>query len=295
VATLKDGLTTYFKTFSGTVNRWGDYSAAQVDPVNDVDLWTIQEYAASPANRWGTWWGVLAPPPDLTIDDVSLAEGNSGTTNARFTISLSFPSSQLVEVDWVAKDGTATLADSDFQAASGRASFPPGTTTVSVDVPVVGDLKLEPNETFTVDLSNPLFGVIADAQGQGTILDDDTSRRLHTVAPCRLVDTRSTQSPLVGGSSRYVTVAGSCGVPVQALAVAVNVTAVNPGDVGDLRVFPPGPLAPLASTLNFATAKTRSNLAVVTLYGSALEVQCDMASGPAASTHLVLDVFGYFR
>ena len=167
VATLKDGLATYFKTFSGTVNRWGDYSAAQVDPVNDVDLWTIQEYAASPANRWGTWWGVLALPPDITIDDVSLAEGNSGTTNARFTISLSFPSSQLVEVDWVAKDGTATLADSDFQAASGRASFPPGTTTVSVDVPVVGDLKLEPNETFTVDLSNPLFGVIADAPGPG--------------------------------------------------------------------------------------------------------------------------------
>ena len=187
VATLKDGLASYFKTFSGTVNRWGDYSAAQVDPVNDVDLWTIQEYAASPANRWGTWWGVLALPPDITIDDVSLAEGNGSTTNARFTISLSFPSSQLVEVDWVAKDGTATLADSDFQAASGRASFPPGTTTVSVDVPVVGDLKLEANETFTVDLSNPLFGVIADAQGQGTILDDDAVPRM-SIDDVRIVE-----------------------------------------------------------------------------------------------------------
>jgi len=134
-------------------------------PVNDVDLWTLQEYAGTPANRWATWWGLLAPPPDITIGDVSLAEGNSGTTNARFTLSLSFASSQLVEVDWVAKDGTATLADSDFLAASGRASFPPGTTSVFVDVPVVGDVKLEPSETFTVDLSNPLQGVIADAQG----------------------------------------------------------------------------------------------------------------------------------
>jgi hypothetical protein len=173
VATLKDGQSSYFKTFSGTANRWGDYSAAQVDPRNDVDLWTLQEYAATPANRWGTWWGLLALPPDITIDDVSLVEGNAGTTNARFTISLSFASSQLVEVDWVAKDGTATLADSDFQAASGRASFAPGTTSVLVDVAVVGDLKLEPNETFSVELSSPLFGVIADALGQGTILDDD--------------------------------------------------------------------------------------------------------------------------
>jgi hypothetical protein len=52
---------------SATSNRWGDYSAACVDPVNGVDFWTIQEYAATPSagvDRWGTWW------VQLTIGDI---------------------------------------------------------------------------------------------------------------------------------------------------------------------------------------------------------------------------------
>jgi hypothetical protein len=175
VASLKDGLAKYVKTFGGPENRWGDYSATQVDPVNDVDFWTLQEYAEQPAgnDRWGTWWGHLALPPQISIDDVSLLEGNSGTTNAHFTVSLSFASTQQVEVDWAAADGSATLADGDYVASSGHLIFPPGTTSQFADVPVVGDLKLEPSETFVVNLSSPVFGTIADAQGQGTILNDD--------------------------------------------------------------------------------------------------------------------------
>jgi hypothetical protein len=42
-------------------NRWGDYSNSVVDPLNDFDIWTIQEYAASPSNNWGTWWGKIVP------------------------------------------------------------------------------------------------------------------------------------------------------------------------------------------------------------------------------------------
>jgi hypothetical protein len=66
--TLKAGEAAYYKTFSGTRNRWGDYSATVVDPVNDLDMWTIQEYASSPDfgngdNRWGTWWGKIAVSP----------------------------------------------------------------------------------------------------------------------------------------------------------------------------------------------------------------------------------------
>ena len=241
VATLKDGQASYFKTFSGTANRWGDYSAAQVDPVNDVDLWTLQEYASTPANRWATWWGLLAPPPDITIGDVSLAEGNSGTTNARFTLSLSFASSQLVEVDWVAKDGTATLADSDFLAASGRASFPPGTTSVFVDVPVVGDVKLEPSETFTVDLSNPLQGGIADAQGLGTILDDDGVPQM-SIDDVRVVEGNTGSST----ATFTVTLSNPSGSTVTASwstsngsATAGSDYAAGSGVVG----FPPGSLS----------------------------------------------------
>ena len=64
-AQYKAGAGSYFKTYSGTRNRWGDYSGTWVDPSDDTSMWTIQEYAKAPPNpnsgTWGTWWGALAP------------------------------------------------------------------------------------------------------------------------------------------------------------------------------------------------------------------------------------------
>ena len=65
-AVLKDGEAPYSRSEGGGSNRWGDYSSTAVDPRNDADLWTIQEYAAKPSgqkDRWGTWWGQVAPFP----------------------------------------------------------------------------------------------------------------------------------------------------------------------------------------------------------------------------------------
>ena len=59
---LKEGEAPYSKDYGSGRVRWGDYSGTVVDPVNDVDMWTIQEYAATPdsrGDRWGTWWGQL--------------------------------------------------------------------------------------------------------------------------------------------------------------------------------------------------------------------------------------------
>jgi hypothetical protein len=59
---LKAGEAKYHKTLGGTENRWGDYSSTVVDPANDSDFWTVQEYAAAPSggiDRWGTWWGKI--------------------------------------------------------------------------------------------------------------------------------------------------------------------------------------------------------------------------------------------
>ncbi len=60
VALLKAGLAPYYKTYGGTSNRWGDYSATAVDPGDNATFWTLQEYANSPSNTWGTWWGKFA-------------------------------------------------------------------------------------------------------------------------------------------------------------------------------------------------------------------------------------------
>lgn len=62
-AIFKEGLASYYKAFEGGPNRWGDYSSTLVDPANDIDFWSLQEYASRPqgSDRWGTWWAKLSP------------------------------------------------------------------------------------------------------------------------------------------------------------------------------------------------------------------------------------------
>ena len=57
---LKAGEASYFKDFGTGDNRWGDFTATVVDPVDDTSMWTIQEYAGQ-SNMWGTWWGSITP------------------------------------------------------------------------------------------------------------------------------------------------------------------------------------------------------------------------------------------
>ena len=113
------------------------------------------------------------PQPTISINDVSVTEGNSGTTNATFTLTLSHPSSQPITVNYATADGTATTADLDYNAATVTVTFAPGETSKTVNVAVVGDIKSENPETFTVNLSNATNATITKAQGVGTITNDD--------------------------------------------------------------------------------------------------------------------------
>jgi hypothetical protein len=112
--------------------------------------------------------------PTIAINDVSANEGNAGPTPFTFTVSLSNPSSQTVTVNYATADGTAMVADADYVAATGTVTFAPGATSEQVTVTVTGDTKFEPDETFTVNLTAPTNATIADGQGVGTILNDDT-------------------------------------------------------------------------------------------------------------------------
>jgi len=114
----------------------------------------------------------VAPLPTLSISDASVTEGNTGTTTATFTVSLSTAVSGAVTVNWATADGTAT-AGSDYVAGSGVISFAPGETSKAVNVTVNGDTAVEPNETFLINLSGPSGATTADAQGQATIANDD--------------------------------------------------------------------------------------------------------------------------
>ncbi|HEX7330044.1 MAG TPA: Calx-beta domain-containing protein [Pyrinomonadaceae bacterium] len=110
--------------------------------------------------------------PAISINDVTVIEGNSGTTPALFTVTLSSPSTQTISVNYATVNGTAS-SPSDYVAASGTVTFAPNQTSRSFSVQVIGDTTVEANETFFVNLSNPVNATLADSQAIGTILNDD--------------------------------------------------------------------------------------------------------------------------
>ncbi|MBC7929317.1 MAG: hypothetical protein H7Z38_02020 [Rubrivivax sp.] len=113
--------------------------------------------------------------PSLSISDVTVTEGDGGTTNAVFTVTLLPTSGQTVSVNFATADNTAT-AGSDYNSANGQLSFAPGDMSKTITVIVNGDAINEADETFSVNLSFPNNAVIPDAQGIGTITNDDTPR-----------------------------------------------------------------------------------------------------------------------
>ncbi|MFM6860941.1 MAG: beta strand repeat-containing protein, partial [Dolichospermum sp.] len=124
-----------------------------------------------------------APNLSLSINDVTLTEGNSGTKNATFTVTLSGETFQTVTVNYATANGTAT-AGSDYTATTGTLIFNvnPGETSKQITVSVLGDSLFEANETFFVNLSNATNASIADAQAQGTITNDDVALPTITLA-----------------------------------------------------------------------------------------------------------------
>src|SRR5213078_1579338 len=109
--------------------------------------------------------------PGISINDVTVTEGNSGqTTNATFSVSLSAASPQSITVDYSTANGTAT-ASADYVAKSGTLTFPANSSTPqTITIVVNGDNIDEIDETFAVNLSNPLHATIATGTGTGTII-----------------------------------------------------------------------------------------------------------------------------
>ncbi|HYO20820.1 MAG TPA: Calx-beta domain-containing protein [Flavisolibacter sp.] len=113
--------------------------------------------------------------PNLSIDNVSLAEGASNTQTFSFTVSLSSPApAGGVTFDIATADNTATTAGNDYVAKSltGQ-TIPAGSSTYTFDVSVNGDFNIEPDETFLVNVTNVTGATVLDGQGQGTITNDD--------------------------------------------------------------------------------------------------------------------------
>jgi hypothetical protein len=188
-------VTVQYATADGTATAGADYAAtsgtltippdasgilavAVLGDLLDEDAETFTVNLSNPVNATigdGQGVGTITdndPLPFLFAGDCATAEGDAGSTPCAFPVLLAPVSGRTVIVTYATADGTAT-AGSDYTTASGALVFPPGTTQQPVNVAVLGDAAVEPDEGFALNLSAPNNAVLSDAQGTGTILDDD--------------------------------------------------------------------------------------------------------------------------
>jgi CSLREA domain-containing protein len=188
------------------------------------------------------------PVVGFSIDDVTLAEGNTGTTAFTFTITKNGSTSQTTSVNWAAANGTAAAPEDFTAAASTPVTFLPGETSKQVTVLVNGDGNYEQNETFTVGLSSAVNALVSDASGLGTITNDDTQ-------PAFSIDDL-THAEGTAGTTDYtftVSLSAASGLPASVEYNTGNGTA-NAGS-GDYTGVP-------VTTLNFAAGETSKTLTI---------------------------------
>ncbi|HZF09807.1 MAG TPA: ExeM/NucH family extracellular endonuclease [Thermoanaerobaculia bacterium] len=168
-----------------------------------------------------------SPLPNLTINDVSLNEGNAGTTSFTFTVSLSAPAGPGgVTFDIATANNTATQPSDYTQKSLTAQTIPAGSSTYSFTVLVNGDTAPEANETFFVNVTNVTGATVADGQGQGTIVNDDA-------APNLTINDVTLNEGNAGTTTFTFTVSLSAPAPTGGVTFDIATadgTAVAPGD-----------------------------------------------------------------
>jgi hypothetical protein len=177
-----------------------------------------------------------------------------------------------------------------WSIANGSISAGGGTRQISFTAGASGAVTLEVQIQSSAGCAN-----------SGSVAVPITGLSFYTLAPCRVVDTRTASGPyggpaLQGGIKRSFAISGQCGIPSDAQAVVMNVTVVGPTAAGDLIVYPSAANVPAISTVNFLAGAVRANNAVLGLSGGfpgSIDVMPDMPSGSTAQ--LLIDVDGYFK
>ncbi|WP_422862063.1 Calx-beta domain-containing protein [Flagellimonas sp. W118] len=174
---------------SGTITAGNPSTTVTVQVNGDTDIETDEDFTvvlSAPVNATitdGTGLGTItnddvAVVDAISISDVTLAEGDAGTTNFQFTVSVDGGGNAAANIDFTVNtaDGTATLANSDYvQIIGGSGTITAGNPSTTVTVQVNGDTDIETDEDFTVVLSAPVNATITDGTGLGTITNDDVA------------------------------------------------------------------------------------------------------------------------
>ena len=189
--------------------------------------------------------------PSISIDNVSHLEGNTANQTYLFTVSLSSATTDEVTVAYQTQDGTA-LAGSDYTAASGTLTFN-GTTQQVITVTVAGDQLTEPDEQFTIALSDPTNALLDVATGTGTIQNDDESL-------LGITGVSQPEGDTSGTMLFTVTLNHPSSTPITVNYATQDGTATTAGN----------DYTATSGTLTFAANSTASQIVTVTILGDQL-------------------------
>ncbi|MEP3480196.1 MAG: Calx-beta domain-containing protein [Fuerstiella sp.] len=169
------------KTFD--VIAFGDTKVEQ-DEIFQVLLSNIAAAGRNVVIGDGTGEGTILndDSAEISVTGGTVTEGDSGTTNITFTITLDQTVATPISIDFATTANSASATDNDYEAESGTLNFAAnvaGSQSQTVTVVVNGDTKVELDEIFTLDLSNPEFAGLnitnSVSQAVGRILNDDSA------------------------------------------------------------------------------------------------------------------------
>jgi Ca2+-binding RTX toxin-like protein len=159
----------------GSANGANFVTVARLDGLHPGNSLSVILDASLNAGSPITVGAAPAQAGSVSIDDVQITEGDGGTKVAVFTVTRTGGSAAF-DVNFATTDGSATVADSDYVANSGTLHFADGVNTQTISVTINSDIKVEPDQTFFVNLSSATNGAtIGDGQGIGTIANDDAN------------------------------------------------------------------------------------------------------------------------
>ncbi len=206
VTTASNGTAQFSETVPVALSAGQVVTATATDPNNNTS-----EFSADAAQT----------ALSLSIIGMAAAQPTSGTTNLDFTVNLSVPSPLTTTVAYQTIDGTA-VAGTDYLATSGTLTFPPGTTSEIIPLPIIGHTTVGPNKSFSVMLSNAQNAAITTAVGTGTIINNNQAGQFQFSMPAFVASQDGRQATITvtrtaGAASAvgvsFATIAGGSAVP----------------------------------------------------------------------------------
>ena len=260
----------------------------------------------------------LFTPTSLAVADVSVAKNgpaavtrgervtwtvtvaNAGPDQALGVVMTDSLPAGVLAVTWSCVASAGSICAGSGTGSSG-ASFldtvtvlSGGTATYTVEATVApgAPTTLANRATLTLPswVTDPLQG---DHEATAsTSVSGEASGFFYTVPPCRVVDTRLEGPILTAEVPREFPIAGKCGVPVGAVAVAAIVTVTGSTATGHVKVWAAGEAEPGISTVNYVAGLTRANNAIVGIGGNG---EISAIARPSGQVHVIVDVAGYFQ